>query len=165
MDTNDILTLFRYTDWANARIQNQVTQVSPAQYVAAADVPFGSLRGTLVHTLGAETHWRRRWQGESPTSFLGEAEVPTVGDLLTRWQRETQTRQAWLTTLTDADLQRTIHYTTIAGQPMQNLLWHLLLHLVNHGTQHRSEAAILLTRYGFSPGNLDFIVFMRETNP
>jgi uncharacterized damage-inducible protein DinB len=33
----------------------------------------------------------------------------------------------------------------------------MLLHLANHGTQHRSEAAILLTQAGRSPGDLDLI--------
>jgi hypothetical protein len=31
---------------------------------------------------------------------------------------------------------------------------------VTHGTQHRSEAATLLTNYGQSPGNLDFLFYI-----
>jgi uncharacterized damage-inducible protein DinB len=59
-------------------------------------------------------------------------------------------------------LDRTIRYRTTRGIPHQNTLWHLLLHLANHGTQHRSEAAVLLTDYGHSPGDLDLIVYLRQ---
>lgn len=162
MNQSDIETLYRYNDWATERVLRQAVKVTPEQYAAPAPVPQGSLRGTLVHTLAAEVAWRRRWQGDSPTALLREADLPTFDTLVAGWEEEAQALRAFIASLTDDDLQRAVFYKTTKGLPMQNVLWHLMVHVVNHGTQHRSEAAMLLTGYGYSPGDLDFIVFLRE---
>jgi uncharacterized damage-inducible protein DinB len=41
-------------------------------------------------------------------------------------------------------------------------VWQLLVHVVNHGTQHRSEAAALLTAERLSPGELDLFDYAEE---
>ncbi len=163
MNRDDIDLLFRYADWANARVLNQVAQVTPADYTAPAPVPHGSLRGTLVHALAAEVIWRRRCQGDSPARLLNEDDLPTAAALIARWQQEAQALRRFIANLTDDDLVRMLDYQTTNGTPKSNVVWHLLAHLVNHGTQHRTEAAMLLTGCGHSPGDLDLVVFLRQT--
>jgi uncharacterized damage-inducible protein DinB len=41
-------------------------------------------------------------------------------------------------------------------------LWQMIMHVANHGTQHRSEVAAMLTSYGHSPGDLDFSEYLRS---
>ena len=48
------------------------------------------------------------------------------------------------------------------GTPRERVLWHLLYHVVNHGSYHRGECAAALTALGRSPGELDFTIFLRE---
>lgn len=70
MNKQDILTLFDYNYWASARLWKALLQVTPEQFTAKNTSSYGSLRGTLVHTLFAEMIWRRRIQGEpQPVGF------------------------------------------------------------------------------------------------
>jgi uncharacterized damage-inducible protein DinB len=162
MQAGDILNLYDYNYWANAQVLATAAMVSEAQFLAPASVSHGSLRGTLVHILAAEWMWRVRCQeGLSPGGLLSEAALPSLAAIRSRWQSEEQAMRAYLTSLNDDDLAGFVGYTTTRGVPHHNKLWHLLVHLVNHGTQFRAEAAVLLTGYGHSPGDLDLIAYLR----
>jgi uncharacterized damage-inducible protein DinB len=129
-----------------------------------SELYYGSLRGTLTHILTAEWIWRTRCQeGRSPTTLLDPLAFPGVDALASRWSAEEAAMRLYLASLTSADLARTVHYQSTKGQPFHNTLWHLLVHVVNHATQHRSEAAMTLTALGHSPGDLDLIVYFRLT--
>jgi uncharacterized damage-inducible protein DinB len=61
--------------------------------------------------------------------------------------------------VTEASLRSDFVYRRRNGEEMRTPLWMIFMQLVNHSTQHRSEAAEALTMIGRSPGNLDFILF------
>lgn len=159
----EILTLFDYNYWANDRVLAAAAKVTDAQFTALAPaVSNGSLRGALLHVLNAEWIWRMRChEGLSPSGLLMEEDFPTLETLRTRWQTDEQTMRTFLAGLRDDDLTDPVKYKTTSGTPHENTLWHILVHVVNHGTQFRSEAAVLLSEYSQSPGDLDFIYFLR----
>jgi uncharacterized damage-inducible protein DinB len=165
MNVESISTLYDYSCWANSRLLDAARKAGDEAFLA--DRPsnyYGSLCGTLVHMLFAEWIWRQRVaEGISPTSSeLNALAFPTVGVLADRWAQEQDAMRGFIANLTDFDLQQTVSYKNTKGQPFQEALWHILAHLVNHGTQHRSEAAMLLTELGCSPGDLDMILYFRE---
>ena len=101
-------------------------------------------------------------QHQTLTATMDEDAFASFDALEQRWNEEERTMRDYLARLSDDDLTDYVRYTTDSGQKRERLLWHCLLHVVNHGTQHRSEAAAILTGYGHSPGDLDFTVFLNE---
>jgi len=160
MNKQDILTLYKYNQWANAKILDAAARVTQEQYLAPASFPHGGLRGTLVHALFAEWIWRKRWEGTSPTIRFKPEEFPTLETLRARWLEEEKQLMDFVENLTDERLNSPFHYSSTKGEPFSRILWQAMAHVVNHGTQHRSEAAALLTDFGHSPGDLDFIYFL-----
>ena len=163
MNKQDIFVLYKYNQWANARILNAAASLTPEQFAASASFPHGGLRGTLVHALFAEWIWRKRWEGTSPTQRFNPADFPTVESLRARWLEEEGQLMNFVSAVTDERLNSQFDYRNTSGTPFRQVLWQVMAHVVNHGTQQRSEAAALLTDLGYSPGDLDLITFLIET--
>lgn len=142
--------LFAYDRWATQRVLAALDELDPAIWTAASVVGERGLGGILVHHLGASQRWRTGLQSqgaeEGPSPELEP--LPTIDELRARWDAEWQAVDGWLPTLTDGFVAYVFD-----GVPV----WQMLVHVVNHGTQHRSEAAALLTADGKSPGELDMI--------
>lgn len=162
MNTKDIQLLFSYNAWANRLILKAAYQVTDEEFLSSASYPHGGLRGTLVHTLFAEWIWRKRWLGESPTTRFKSEDFPNFEALRTRWMEEEADLMKFVGSVTDEQLHKPFQYTSTEGVVYENILWEAMAHVVNHGTQHRSEAAVILTESGHSPGDIDMIMFLRK---
>jgi uncharacterized damage-inducible protein DinB len=165
MNLPSLLLLFDYNFWANRRLLATAQNLPADHFLAPAEFPYGGLRGTLTHILEAEFAWRVRFERGAAVEELPEAEFPTLESVATRWREEENLMRAYLATLREEDLDKPVAYPIDEGKTRERILWHCLVHVVNHGTQHRSEAATLLTRFGHSPGDLDFTVFLNDVHP
>jgi uncharacterized damage-inducible protein DinB len=148
MRSSDIRFLYGYDQWATRRVLDAAAGVDVATWSAEQVVDERGLGGILVHQLGAQQRWRHSLTGSSVTPRPERDPLPTIADLRDAYEAEWEATEVWLDDLHDADLAKTEDDVPV---------WQLLLHVVNHGTQHRSEAAVLLTEAGHSPGDLDLV--------
>jgi uncharacterized damage-inducible protein DinB len=157
--------LYDYNAWANARILDTTAQIPADQLRAEANDNFGSVHGTLVHIMSAHWLWLQRWQGSSPAAMFEADAYPTLEAIRRRWDQIEDETQAFLSACTEADLERTIEYQNFKGEYWAYPLWQQMIHQVNHATQHRSEVAMILTQWGYSPGWLDLLYFVDLQTP
>ena len=154
MHADDVRFLFDYDEWATRRLMAVTDGLDPQVWSRTQVVDERGLGGILVHQLGALMRWRHRLgrlEGDLPRPERGP--LPTPNGLIRLFEAEWQHYADWQVTWTDEMMAYPVN-----GVP----IWQWLAHVVNHGTQHRSEAAALFTAEGRSPGDLDLGVYAEE---
>jgi uncharacterized damage-inducible protein DinB len=151
MDVTDVRFLFAYDRWATEKILTMALGVPFDEWQESNRIDKRGLGGILVHALGSHERWRSEWQGLALPARREAGPLPSAAELIELWRAEWTELDAYLDGLTDADVRGPFDGVT---------LWQAIAHLINHGTQHRSEAAVLLTIMGRSPGDLDIIDFV-----
>lgn len=159
-----IQPLVGYNYWANRRVLDAVTGLSPEAFTRelGAEFSFPTLQGMLVHVMGAELIWLGRWRGDSPGVPERPESYPTLEALRRRWEGVEADLRRFVDDQSDGDLSRVIETRNLAGTVFRLPLWQMVQHVVNHGTHHRSEAATMLTRLSSPPATLDLVVYYRS---
>jgi uncharacterized damage-inducible protein DinB len=159
MRQEDVGALVDYLYWVRDRVLAAARSLSEDEFRSGATVTTRDLRATLVHQLENEWAWRIRLsEGAFPTGDLDPAAYATLDNLVQHWHREEQDLRAWLGRLSDRQL---------AARPpgKDNVLacWRYLVYVVTHGIQQFTEAAVLLSRLGHSPGEIGFLAFSSDS--
>ena len=166
MDTDYFRTLFDYQYWARDRLLAAAAGMSAEEFGAPNGFSYDGIRTLLAHTVLAEVAWLNRMQDGADRSIEPPSEQDTAGvaSLVAKWAEVESAQRTFLSALKDEDLKREMEYRMRDGTPAHATVWELLTIVYTHTVQHRSEAAEALTLVGRSPGNLDYIIYMRERN-
>jgi len=141
----------RYNAWANRRAATMLEALSEAQQVRPLRL--------LSHLLRAETVWLGRLQGTADAA-LSLWETDALGVCRERITTNTAAFEA-VSSLTAADLNTTVSYTTTQGTPYQTPVRDILSHVFNHSTHHRGQISLLVREAGHTPLPLDYIAYVR----
>ena len=159
-----LVTQFGYNAWANGRILNEAAKVDDEQLNMASVVGERSLRQILVHLAQVEKVWRLLAEmGHVERDQLPDDDSLRNVDAIQRVLVEEQHKMGtYLSGLEEDELAAELTITRWDGIKVVMTRWHMLAHLLMHSMQHRSETAVLVTNYGHSPSDIDFLFYVRS---
>ena len=155
--------LAAYNRWANARLYAAAMDLPDEAYRRSIGVFFGSLHGTLNHLLTTDRLWLRRLTGEGDHPDRLNAIIhENLVDLARARVHEDDRLEACISGYADADFDSLHVYRTLSGQPQEQRIADILLHLFNHQTHHRGHAhACCSILTGKEPPSLDLLGLQR----
>ncbi|MFN7924470.1 MAG: DinB family protein [Bryobacteraceae bacterium] len=151
-----------YSAWASRRMVEAIRDLPEAELTRDFGTADKSILGTLVHVFAADRVWLDRVLGNTPQTFLVPERDVKLEVLINEWPAIYDRWKAWAANLTDANVLAKAAYRDLKGNPYETPLWQILLHVVNHGTHHRGQAAGFLRTLGHKPPPLDLIFYYRE---
>ena len=149
---------WRYHQWATERTLESCEKLSFEELTKDLGGSFPSLRETLVHCLFADGVWFHRVQGLAYTKPKPE-DFSSVSDLKAAWQ---PLFTSWIGLIDQTDPEKVLQYSALDGQPFKSSFEEIVRHVVNHGSYHRGQVAMMLRLLGHAPIQTDWIVMTRS---
>ena len=162
MTVKDLERLYDYGYWANDKLLQVISQLTPEEFTRPLAGSYESIRNTMVHILSAEWGWLARCGGQERGSRLDPEDYPTVESLTESWKEVEGYVRGFLALLKDDELTRRIEYVIDGVAEGSKPLGELMHHAANHGSHHRGQVALLLRLLGHSPGNFDLLFYPGE---
>ncbi len=159
-----IHTLFQYNDTLQRRIWDSIMQLSDAQFVQDVPYSLGSLRNHMVHLINVDQRWLCRvMQLPLPETRLDPADFLTREMTFQQWAANQKFVMDSVASLTETDLERTAQFK-VSIFPNENVktVWQILLHVVNHGTDHRAQMLRILHDFGAPTFDQDLMIHLWE---
>ena len=153
MELDLIRSLISYHVDMTRRVLASINQLSEEQFLADDAYSRGSIRNLMIHLASTD----RRW-------LAGLKNLPDVGHLkFEDFQTKKETQEAFEQILNDlADYTNALSNDELTqpANDIPNPRWAVLMHLINHGTDHRATVLQRLTEYGAPTFDQDFILWL-----
>jgi len=154
-------TLFTYNRWVNSKILELVWDLPDSALDEATNHSHNTLRELLFHMVRAEWLWRNLVEfAEIATPQPQLRDFRSLALLISLWEIENDNIEIFLDAQDDQSLDEIVTIKNPRGGEEHLSRGQMLMHLLLHSMQHRTEVAAILTAHGHSPGDIDFIFFM-----
>lgn len=143
------LKWYSYNAWANRRV------IGCLERQAITDEKILTVMG---HLMSANFIWLNRIKDlpKSKYELWGKYDVPALKQMVE------EADEQWMNFIHEHEnFDRVLKYRNYVGDYFESNVQQIMIHLVNHGSYHRGQVAMLLRQRGFEPINTDFITYDR----
>jgi uncharacterized damage-inducible protein DinB len=138
-----------------------VIQLTGDQFTQPSSYSHGSVRDQIVHLMSVDDAWFSGLRGVELPEPLDPATVDDRQLTRAHWDEVERRMRDYLATLRDDMLPEKPFPD---GEDEELLLWQVLLHVVNHGTDHRAQILRQLNDLGIETTSQDYIFYVYD-NP
>ena len=139
--------------------EKYVSALTDEQFTQEFNYSLGSVRNHVVHLISVDDSWFKGLQGLEVPEPLNPAEFTNRYTIGEQWDKVEAMMRGYLATLQDEML---LSRPFPEGEDEQLVLWQVLLHVVNHGTDHRAQMLRLLHDLGVKTTGQDYIFYVYE---
>jgi uncharacterized damage-inducible protein DinB len=158
---DQITTLFDYSFWARDQLLGVIEKLDENQLKNTPESGvYGSIHDTLAHLAVSEWLWTQRCLGESPMHLPKGEDFASLRVLIDWWNEVHANVVGYLSTLSEDTLNQDVTYSAPDGKVRTRKVWHMLLQVPNHQTEHRSQLATMLGQMGMEVPQTDLVVYL-----
>lgn len=139
--------------------EQYVAPLSQERFTQEVKYSHGSVRDQIVHLVSVDDTWFSGLRGVEIPEPLNPADFDDRSKLRAHWDAVEQTMRAYLDNLRDDALPQKPFPD---GEDKDLLTWQVLLHVVNHGTDHRAQLLRALNDLGVKTTSQDYIFYVYE---
>lgn len=137
-----------------------ITRLTLEQFTQDAGYSHGPVREQIVHLMSVDEVWFCELRGVEPSEPLPPADFDDRESIRAQWDKVEQAMRTYLAELRD---DRLFEKPIKEPEEDQNLsVWQVLLHVANHGTDHRAQLLRQLNDLGVKTEAQDYIFYVYD---
>jgi len=161
MNANAFRHFYGYHFTENRKIWDRYIATLPyEQFTQNANYSHGSVRDQTVHLMSVDELWFSELQGLEPSEPFLAANFDDRKIIRAHWDSVEQSMRDYLAALQDEML-----FDKPIKEPEEDqdlIVWQVLLHVANHGTDHRAQILRLLNDLGVKTESQDYIFYIYD---
>lgn len=160
MNANAFRHFYDYHFAENRKIWDRyITSLSHEQFIQAVDYSIGSVQNQIVHLMSVDDNWFSGLRGVEMPEGFNPTNVDNRKLMRAHWDKVEQQMREYLANLQDDML---LDKPFAEGEDKELVRWQVLLHVVNHGTDHRAQLLRLLNDLGVKTAPQDYIFYVYD---